>query len=217
MEIFTLLHCLKRWMGIVFLTVWLFTIIFWVAVRREMGLPHCHEHPNYGALKRRLAAYAMMKGRADDRQKKGAWVPTTSNILLTSCQHEVLLGILKKVEAKNAVIATFWAIVMAGLIAVGASSAEFKYVALLLIGVTLPFLLAILVSVVQVDQIKTNRVLSRSSDLECVARLMQEDLMMDLLKNVWSAPLLQGFRVRPSGLHKCIRPLISQPLLATRP
>ena len=36
-------------------------------------------------------------------------------------------------------------------------------------------------------------------------------------KNVWSAPLLQGFRAWPFGLRKCIRPLISQPLLAARP
>lgn len=36
-------------------------------------------------------------------------------------------------------------------------------------------------------------------------------------KNVWSAPLLQGFRAWPSGLRKCIRPLTSQPLLAARP
>ena len=28
-------------------------------------------------------------------------------------------------------------------------------------------------------------------------------------KNVWSTPLLQGFRGCPSGLRKCIRPLIS--------
>jgi putative transposase len=47
---------------------------------------------------------------------------------------------------------------------------------------------------------------------------MQADLLKEALgKNVWSAPLLQGFRAWPSGLRKCIRPLISQPLLATRP
>lgn len=36
-------------------------------------------------------------------------------------------------------------------------------------------------------------------------------------KNVWSAPRLQGCRAWPSGLRKCIRPLISQPLFAARP
>lgn len=41
--------------------------------------------------------------------------------------------------------------------------------------------------------------------------------MKDLVSDVWSAPLLQGFRAWPSGLRKCIRPLISQPLLAARP
>jgi len=42
--------------------------------------------------------------------------------------------------------------------------------------------------------------------------------MKDLVsKTVWSAPLLQGFRACPSSLRKCIRPLISQPHLATRP
>ena len=47
---------------------------------------------------------------------------------------------------------------------------------------------------------------------------MQNELLKEALgKNVWSAPLLQGFRAWPSGLRKCIRPLISQPLLATRP
>ena len=30
-------------------------------------------------------------------------------------------------------------------------------------------------------------------------------------------PAIARFRSRPSGLRKCIRPLISQPLLATRP
>ena len=36
--------------------------------------------------------------------------------------------------------------------------------------------------------------------------------LKDLLgKNVWSAPLLQGFRAWPSGLRKCIRPLGNPP------
>ena len=49
-------------------------------------------------------------------------------------------------------------------------------------------------------------------------RLLAEQMldtaaMKELLsKNVWSAPLLQGFRGCPFGLRKCIRPLISQPL-----
>jgi putative transposase len=36
-------------------------------------------------------------------------------------------------------------------------------------------------------------------------------------RNVWSAPRLQGSRSWPSGLRKCIRPLIGQLLLAARP
>ena len=47
---------------------------------------------------------------------------------------------------------------------------------------------------------------------------MQNELLKDPLgKNVWSAPRLQGCRAWPSGLRKCIRPLISQLLLAARP
>lgn len=47
---------------------------------------------------------------------------------------------------------------------------------------------------------------------------MQADLLREgLSKNVWSAPRLQGCRAWPSGLRKCIRPLISEPLLAARP
>ena len=54
-------------------------------------------------------------------------------------------------------------------------------------------------------------------------RLLAEQMldmaaMKELLsKNVWSAPRLQGLREWPFGLRKCIRPLISQPLLAARP
>lgn len=48
--------------------------------------------------------------------------------------------------------------------------------------------------------------------------MLDNAALKDLLgKNVWSAPRLQGFRAWPSGLRKCIRPLISQPLLAARP
>ena len=48
--------------------------------------------------------------------------------------------------------------------------------------------------------------------------MLDNTALKDLLsKNVWSAPLLQGFRAWLSGLRKCIRPLISQPLLAARP
>ncbi len=48
--------------------------------------------------------------------------------------------------------------------------------------------------------------------------MLDMSAMRELLaKNVWSAPLLQGFRGWRTGLRKCIRPLISQPLLATRP
>ena len=48
--------------------------------------------------------------------------------------------------------------------------------------------------------------------------MLDNAALKDLLgKNVWSAPLLQGCRGCPSGLRKCIRPLISQPLLAARP
>lgn len=48
--------------------------------------------------------------------------------------------------------------------------------------------------------------------------MLDNAALKDLLgKNVWSAPLLQGFRGWPSGLRKCIRPLINQPLSATRP
>lgn len=61
---------------------------------------------------------------------------------------------------------------------------------------------------------KENRRLKRMN----VDLSMQADLLKEAHgKNVWSAPLLQGFRAWPSGLRKCIRPLISQPLLATRP
>ncbi len=55
---------------------------------------------------------------------------------------------------------------------------------------------------------------------QLVADLSLDKVMLQdvLAKNVWSAPGLQGPRLlTKSSLHKCIRPLASQPLLATRP
>lgn len=55
---------------------------------------------------------------------------------------------------------------------------------------------------------------------QLVADLSLDKAMLQevVTKNVWSAPGLQGPQLDdPSRLHKCIRPLASRQLLATRP
>jgi putative transposase len=69
---------------------------------------------------------------------------------------------------------------------------------------------------------EAKRLKALEDENEKLKRLLAEQMldmaaMKELLSNVWSAPRLQGCRAWPSGLRKCIRPLISQPLLAARP
>jgi putative transposase len=75
----------------------------------------------------------------------------------------------------------------------------------------------------QVDQAKRLKELEQENSKlkRLVANLSLDNLVLkDFASgNVWSAPFLQsaGLLLTHSGLRKCIRPLASRPLLATRP
>lgn len=134
---------------------------------------------DFQPLVRRIKAYTALKPCpvCSDAQDAGA--------ALTGAEHEVLLGILKKVEAKNAVLATFWSIAVAVVVAIGVSvdfkEAAMKYEFFCLFAVLVPFLISIVVAAKQLDQISTNRILARHSDEQAIRREMQEALMKDLL------------------------------------
>ena len=157
-------------------------IVKWICINRLVGLPLFAEDPDFGPLKRRLQAYVMMKRGPGNLFEM---VPNEfGDGLLSGEQHEVLLGVLKKVEAKNAVLATFWSIVMAALVAFAfsRSSTDSYMLPTVLIVVCAPFLMSILYCAVQLDQIHANRTLAGSCDDVTVAKKMQEALMHDLLK-----------------------------------
>ncbi|RWR51022.1 hypothetical protein EOW65_05560 [Sinirhodobacter ferrireducens] len=172
------------WFAICFITgVWtLEGIVKWLCIDRLVGLPHFAMAPDFGPLKRRLHAYDQMKRHP---KKFCEFVPAEGDDgLLSGGQHEILLGVLKKVEAKNAVLATFWSIVMAALVAFAFSSSceRLGVFPISLVAVCAPFLTAILLCAVQLDQIDANRTLASSCEDMVVAQKMQEALMLDLLK-----------------------------------
>jgi hypothetical protein len=100
---------------------------------------------NTPSVKPRLWAYATMKGAKRDYANAASLHPA---------EHEILLGVLKKVEAKNSTLLTAWVFVGAALLA--AVSMETRTLMLeIYAGMTLvliPFVLSSLCGVRQLDQ-----------------------------------------------------------------
>lgn len=71
-----------------------------------LGLKRSPIQPRRQLLRLRLAAYAEMKKKSEDRCLYRGRL--SEDELLSAEEHEVLLGILKKVEAKNGVLTGVW-------------------------------------------------------------------------------------------------------------
>lgn len=127
------------------------------------------------ALRKRLAAYDLMKSG----KRLSPW--DSDEELLPVRQHEVLLGILKKVEAKNASLFSALTFVSAATVAVSGLDAfdEHKGVLAALFLFTLPCLWASLRGMRQVDQ---KDMPAKPSSSRERAVVMQRMLMDDLLQ-----------------------------------
>lgn len=142
------------------------------------------------------------------------------NFTLTSDEHEILLGILKKVEAKNGAMITFWALIITALVAISlvfGSSDNFgplRATASLLILGALPFLLCAVAGTRQVDNF-SYPLTEKGMSFEKVTILMQKELMADLLqKEEYFYATRVGaiiYLVVCSILHACyfVKPLVS--------
>ncbi|MGR3632205.1 MAG: hypothetical protein ACU0A8_08835 [Limimaricola soesokkakensis] len=129
------------------------------------------------ALRDRLEAYAQMKGEGFQEFGPG--------LMLTTGQHEVLLGILKKVEAKNAALTTFWVFGLGSLLSFSVSNGTILNrnpgFAISLSVLFFPFLVASIAGMKQLDQFHLWRL--RSDKLqggEGLSMRMQMALMLDL-------------------------------------
>ena len=126
---------------------------------------------NAGNLKKRLKLYAKMQGA-------GGYKPS----ILSGKEQKILLGILKKVEAKNSSLVRLWTFFAAGLLALLTRiecdpRREYVICALILI---VPFLLASIRGMYQIDQIDTDKIFERFEVEEDQQNEMQKTLMDDL-------------------------------------
>ena len=126
-------------------------------------------------LKKRLCYYARMK--VTDRQEIRACRPKS----LSGEEQEILLGILKKVEAKNSSLVRVWTFFAAGLLALLTRiecDPRREYVTCALI-LSVPFLLASIRGMYQVDQVDTDEIFERNNESDQQEE-MQKALMNDL-------------------------------------
>ena len=150
--------------------------ITYYLIKQGMGSRHRRSQPNFHDLDIRLKAYAKLKGA-----------------LASETEHEVLLGTLKKIEAKNVGLTTFWIFLITSILLV-ATSGDFLEIfwlrPLLLTSafLTIPFLISSIQGLKQLDQISTNKAIEAEKSLcscdkiDRIAKQMQEDLKTDLLK-----------------------------------
>lgn len=130
-------------------------------------------------LHNRLKAYAYLK--SDKAVSfKAARKPIS---VLSAEEHEILLGVLKKVEAKNGTMVTFWALITSGLIAFMVSSFSDREVfgvsAVLFVGL-IPFLVAALRGTRQIDNFSSPFTGRLKVDKHTPAE-MQKELLDDVL------------------------------------
>jgi hypothetical protein len=121
------------------------------------------------------------------RKNKG---PLARKQLICADEHEILLGILKKVEAKNGVMATIWALFLGSITAsvFGVSSAEncpaksiaFAQTGAMFIIAGVPFIIASILGTRQIDNFSMLR-WSKVSKSSNSARILQAQLLEDAI------------------------------------
>jgi hypothetical protein len=142
-------------------------------------------------LKKRLRDYAAMKAPhctccADCRRR----LPRAHKQLLCAAEHEILLGILKKVEAKNGVMAAIWALffgsitasVFGGAAGLGrdADAIALAQSGALFIVAGVPFIIASISGTRQIDNFSRLKwpIVNKSSSS---ARILQAQLLEDAI------------------------------------
>jgi hypothetical protein len=159
-------------------------------------------------LRMRLHHYAAMKEghSATKKEDSRCNLPAPTNGALHPKEHAILLGILKKVEAKNAALMRMWTFISAALLSIiFVERGELEWLAMFLCGLLLlclPFLVATLVGVRQIDQIDFWRLTNAGLRDEALCTRMQEALMQDVLckESLFRFALLGAFTLIPLGL-----------------
>lgn len=166
------------------------TIFFWTSllVWRFVRLTGCHD--KMSVLRKRLRDYAVMKDR---NQLTSSCQISNINLLLSPGEHEILLGILKKVEAKNGVLATIWSLFFAGIITAASAgfyletqseaatnAKAFAATSSLFIIMGIPFLVASIIGTRQIDNFLVGS-WQNVRDVRKSSILLQDALMKDAL------------------------------------
>ncbi len=153
--------------------------IIWFGVPLMYLVSQRNMRPGHGKLKERLIAYADMHDGVASKQRE----QNSAIALLPSREHKVLLGILKKVEAKNATMVTIWTFIDASIITAVASSKDdaFRQTAILFLFASLPFILAGIYGSRQIDSFSRAFLRTEKTELDLACE-MQKELMDDALR-----------------------------------
>ena len=167
-------------------------VILQVFVRTRFGLtpvPKFFSDPlkagneiaRWDLVQRRLSAYAEMKGEENNKK-------LLFDLPLSPRQHGILLGALKKIEAKNAVLGAvvFFGTALAAGAFLNSEDGEFVEAQMLLFN--LMFIIAILLIVGRIDgaahlgQRHANAIAMKTRSEQCLASNMQRALVQNLLE-----------------------------------
>lgn len=150
---------------------------------------------DFALLKERLDHYAVMQDQSTSRDEDEEIVAylkyPPSRPVLSASSHKILLGVLKKIEAKNAVALTVTALLIGGLLSVSGSvvgkDAGLVYFYLLIVGVLFGPLVSGVDGARHLGQLEyrafTERRLGKScrATVKCRVKDMQRELMLDLI------------------------------------
>ncbi|HHW33266.1 MAG TPA: hypothetical protein GXX24_03875 [Paracoccus solventivorans] len=129
------------------------------------------------SLERRLSGYAALKDMRRSRQRRNSGSRGGDNF-------EVLLGILKKTEAKSLGLSTVWSLAITSLVAAFAIEAfkGYRFTLMCLIIGSLPMIcLSLVVGMNHVSQRHYDKIEIETTDVRLVRSRMKKQLMCDLL------------------------------------
>lgn len=130
------------------------------------------------SLERRLSGYAALKGIKRSRQRRDSGSRSGDNF-------EVLLGILKKTEAKSLGLSTVWSLAITSLVAAFSIEAFqcYQFALMCLIIGSLPMIsLSLVVGMNHVSQRHYDKIEVETTDVRLVRIRMKKHLMCDLLR-----------------------------------
>ncbi|MBZ4690087.1 MAG: hypothetical protein JG765_1338 [Cereibacter sp.] len=152
--------------------VWYFTAVYYLELRRQFRFPEYPFASRYPLWRRRMKLYARLQAAAPDNVSDRG--PEAQ---------EVLLGSLRKVETRTAVLAALWGVVLVGLAALSLLQRNWQAGQLLMAALavwSVPYAARLVLGISQIDQLETHKMMTRSSDDAAAAGLLQDQLIRDL-------------------------------------